>query len=374
MAVRGASPVADPAFFGDYPFLPGAEVVAEGLAASIRGLLEDVVLERARDLGRARIRVALEDPRGTMTIDELARADAGERFLSFQYARLVLGAATSAGPVRRWAVSESKRASARLSSAPLAEVLAVAREVGFGFEEEEGGVAIPLVDYLRLATPIREADFRLSHQEIAAGRVHVGRARAARLLEEGIRRRLSSPLPLDPAVRGFLVEHEAELLREIHERMPPPAARPGLLGGKVVPNAFPPCIRKMRRTLEDGENLSHAGRFALAAFLHRVGADEETIVDAFRGAPDFDEGITRYQVDHITHRNAGEGYTPPECETLRSHGLCCRDGDPAAPNPEDRGRDERCFDPKMRHPLTYYEWRSGLRLPPTGPGEAPDRP
>ena len=127
----------------------------------------------------------------------------------------------------------------------------------------------------------------------------------------------------------------------------------------------------MQRMLQAGENLSHSGRFALAAFLHKTGASFDTIVDNYRGAPDFDESITRYQVEHITHRNGGEGYTPPECDTLRTHGLCFREGDPGAPNLPDRVRDERCFDPKLRHPLTYYRWRGGtVRAMPEEPGPA----
>jgi len=116
----------------------------------------------------------------------------------------------------------------------------------------------------------------------------------------------------------------------------------------------------MRRTLERGENLSHAGRFCLAAFLHRTGATFETIVDAYRGAPDFDESVTRYQVEHITTRDGGRGYEPPECDTLRSHGLCARDGDPDGPSPADRERDPVCYEPTLRHPLQYYRRKGGV--------------
>ncbi|EQD37147.1 DNA primase, large subunit, partial [mine drainage metagenome] len=110
-------------------------------------------------------------------------------------------------------------------------------------------------------------------------------ARAARLLEEAIRRALADPVPLQEAVVQFVREREAELFGTLATRMPLPTARPGGPAGQLLPDRFPPCIRKMRRTLQAGENLSHAGRFALAAFLHRAGADPETIVDAYRGAP-----------------------------------------------------------------------------------------
>ena len=108
-------------------------------------------------------------------------------------------------------------------------------------------------------------------------------------------------------------------------------------------------------------------------------------MDAYRGAPDFDESVTRYQVEHITKRNGGVGYEPPECDTLRSHGLCARDGDPDASLPADRGRDPICFEPTLRHPLQYYRRRGGTVVTPsddgaTGPttpatsdGRAPER-
>jgi DNA primase large subunit len=374
MAVRGPPSVADEAFFADYPFLPGAERLAQDLAPSIRVLLEDPTLERARELGRARIRAALEDPRGTVGVDELARADAAERFLSFQYARVLLGAAASPAPVRRWAVSESKRASARLELAEPERLLSVAHRLGWEFGLDAGAVAVPVADYVRLATPIREGDFRLSRQRVASGQVLVVPARAARLMEEGIRRTLSVAVELDPSVLEHLRRTEGEFLTEVDRRMPPPQARRSLAGTSLRPEAFPPCIRKMRRTLQEGENLSHAGRFALAAFLHRIGAEPDTIVDSFRGAPDFDEGITRYQVEHITQRDEGRGYDPPECETLRAHGLCGREGDPTSPTPVDRLRDPLCFEPFLKHPLRYYEIRSGApsrAVAAEAPGRSP---
>jgi DNA primase large subunit len=219
-----------------------------------------------------------------------------------------------------------------------------------------------LTDYLRLSAAFREADFRLARQDVDHGRVTVESVRAARLLQEAIRRQLAVPLPLTAEVVALVREREAELLETVAARMPQPVARTGSAGARLSPERFPPCIRRMQRNLERGENLSHAGRFCLAAFLHRAGADAETIVDAFRGAPDFDESITRYQVEHITSRGGGEGYEPPECDTLRTHGLCARDGDPDAKDPADRRRDELCFRPTLMHPLQYYRIRGGATV------------
>jgi len=360
MAVRGsATRIGDTALFADYPFLPGAEALLGTEPPSVRALLEEPAYERARMIGRARVLAAQDDPRGTSGVEELARAPPEVRYLSFLFARLVLSAAPTAGALRRWAVAEAKRGHERLRSVAPADLEEVAHRLGYLLRAEANRVAVPVADYVRLATPIREAEFRLATQALSAGRVVVGPTRASRLLEEAVRRALATPLALSPEVVRTVREREGELLDEVARRLPSPTARPGGPTGPLRRERFPPCIRKMQRILERGDNLSHAGRFCFAAFLHRAGASFETIVDAYRGAPDFDESVTRYQVEHITSRDGGRGYEPPECDTLRSHGLCARDGDPDSPSPTDRAPDAICFEPTLRHPLQYYRRRGG---------------
>jgi DNA primase large subunit len=359
MAVRGAPSVDGRALLADYPFLPGAEALIAELAPSIGGLLRDDSYLRSREIGRARIRAAVDDPTGASGVEELSVLSVEERFLSFYYARLVLSAARTRAPLRRWAVAESKEATGRLAAADLDTILEVARTLEWPLEPEGGEVTLRLPDYLQLATAIREADFRLVHQAVAHGTVRVSPARAVRLLQEGIRRELSEPVELSEDARSAISSAESELLAEVEARMPTPVARVGPGVATLRPEIFPPCIRAMRRMLQEGENLSHAGRFALAAFLHRVGADFETIVDTYRGAPDFDESVTRYQVEHITQRDGGRGYSPSECATLVSHGLCFKDGDRGSKVAAEQLADPLCHEPFLRHPLQYYRIRGG---------------
>jgi len=383
MAIRQSSAARDERrLLASYPFLPGAESLLGDENVSVRALLEEPSYERARSIGRARVLAAADDPRALRDIAELDAAEPEVRYLSLLFDRIVLAAAPSPAALRRWAVAEAKRAHARLSEVPVEELVEVADRLGFPLEARPGDrVAFRLVDYLRLAVPIREADYRLARQDVEHGWVVVGRVRGARVLQEAVRVRLGIPVPLADDVRSRVRDREGELLADLARRLPAPVARANASSGTLRPELFPPCIRKMRRTLEAGENLSHAGRFALAAFLHRAGADFETIVDAYRGAPDFDESVTRYQVEHITHRDGGIGYEPPECDTLRSHGLCFRDGDPTAVDPRDRASDPRCHEPWLRHPLQYYRTRGGTVAErgggdggpaPTSPGGARD--
>jgi DNA primase large subunit len=360
MAVRRSSaPIDDRSLYAEYPFLPGADSLLAGERVSVRALLEETAYDAARSLGRARILAAADDPRGARDLEELARAEPDVRFLSFQFARIVLSSAPVPTTLRRWAVAEAKRSYARLAHVPADELVEVARRLGYSMQASDGSVEFPLVDYLKLSVPIRESEFRLASQAVRRGTVTVGSVRAARLLQEAVRRALAVPVPLADDVVQRIREREADLLDEVARRMPAPVARPGVPSGGLKAAAFPPCIRKMQRMLQQGENLSHSGRFCLAAFLHRAGADFETIVDAYRGAPDFDESITRYQVEHITLKDGGRGYEPPECDTLRSHGLCVREGDPTAPETRDRARDALCFEEYLRHPLQYYRIKGG---------------
>jgi len=90
-----------------------------------------------------------------------------------------------------------------------------------------------------------------------------------------------------------------------------------------VSSNLPPCIEKLIQDLQHGENLPHFARFALAAFLVNAGWSVDQIVDLFRNAPDFDEKVTRYQVEHIAgKRGGGRRYVPPACERMRQEGLC----------------------------------------------------
>ncbi|MCI4348749.1 MAG: hypothetical protein L3J93_00810 [Thermoplasmata archaeon] len=354
MAVHRTPPVDERGLYGEFPFLPGAEALIDELAPSIGGLFRETALDPARAAGRARVRSALENPSGGLRVPELAALAGDERFLSFQFARLVLSASPTRAPIRRWAVAEAKAAGDRLHAVQDHLLGEVAHRLGHDITLEGEEVLIPLPTYLRLATPIREGEFRLSRQALRRGEVRLDRGRAIRLLEEGVRITLTNPVELDEGVRATIEEREGEFLREIAQRVPAPPARAGPGLGALRPVSFPPCIRLMRRTLENGENLSHSGRFALAAFLHRAGADFDGIVDAYRGAPDFDESITRYQVDHITKKEEGRGYEPPDCATLRSHGLCARDGDVTARDPMDRRRDPLCFEAWLKNPMQYY--------------------
>jgi DNA primase large subunit len=69
----------------------------------------------------------------------------------------------------------------------------------------------------------------------------------------------------------------------------------------------------------------------------------EGLNDMFKTFSDYNERLTRYQIEHIAgERGSGTKYTCPQCSVLQTHGVC-------------KNRDEFCR--RIYHPLGYYKKR-----------------
>jgi len=91
----------------------------------------------------------------------------------------------------------------------------------------------------------------------------------------------------------------------------------------VVTTEHPPCIKHAIEVLEKGENLSHSGRFMLGTFLLGRGQTVDQIAPLFKNAPDYNEKVTMYQLNHLSGNfGSGTQYVCPSCEKLKSQDLC----------------------------------------------------
>ncbi len=377
MAIRGTPTLIH---YARHPYLPGAEdLLGPAGSPSIRDLVVSPVYEEVRRRARESLEHALGSPAVPRSVSETDDSDPTTAFLAFQYSQLLLSVPSIPPALfRRWCLSIAKSAWGTLVNStdtsdarfPAGELAFVAGSLGISLEETaDGGVRISVPSYIHMAAQIRESPYRLIRQRLdGEGNVLVLRRRAARLLQEAIRLYLLSlpRITLQPAVTKLFEQEEGEFLEELARRTP--------AGGDTAPGVFnpaflPPCILEMKAVMERGENLSHFGRFTLAAFLHRLGASTDYMVECYRGAPDFDEEVTRYQLEHITSHDDGKGYTPPECATIVTNGLCFKERDPT----------RMCLDPELKRPMSYYVRRGKLgrseRAPgATGPVEAGDLP
>jgi DNA primase large subunit len=86
---------------------------------------------------------------------------------------------------------------------------------------------------------------------------------------------------------------------------------------------YPPCIEHALDVMNKGENLSHSARLMLATYMLEIGKSVDEVAALFHNAPDYNEKVTRYQVEHLAGiRGSHVKYSVPSCEKLRNENLC----------------------------------------------------
>jgi len=245
-----------------------------------------------------------------------------EELAIYAGARMIVSVTNNRYLINRYAVAEAKRASDYLSSdeSRHPEYLEmVSAEFGVKFTQagKGKGFLVPLPAYLSF-TP-RSFDYKLTNRQVAAGLVSVTRHERVRILEEAVRKRIEASLPIRAEFPAEVKEGGARMLSLIPKLE--------IAAVKVGQENYPPCIKKLTEDLSLNINLPHSARLALAIYLVNAGAPAEKVVEYFRGAPDFSEKTTRYQVGYIR----GKKYSMPSCSTMDSYGICiadCRCGTP----------------------------------------------
>jgi DNA primase large subunit len=329
-----------------YPFLKESAKLLRDKDITLDKLISSVAYERARYQGKERVMEALEN----RMIDDHPMAseiDATLELLSYPVARMIVSAVADPAFVKRYAIAEAKKANERLKLEDASFLMRVAQELGLSVAQEDGSFAVDFTDFLRFSAVMRDRSWKLVNQRVVNGQVLVAKHRLVRLIEQMITDKISSELPLevnDEILSTFAPEIDvirAELAREQEERKVKDMGRLSIV-------RFPPCMKKLLKMMQSGENVPHSGRFALVAFLHTLGMDSQDILQIFSSAPDFDEGKASYQIKHIIGETSGTEYTPPECSTMKSYGICF---DP----------DDLCA--RIHHPLNYYRVK-GRRFRP----------
>jgi len=248
---------------------------------------------------------------------------------------------------RRFALAEAKRAYQLLRD-ELPEKLLQVSIGSFGWDaklvdrdvgDSHFEFALHFEDYVRNSARIRDLRWKLVNRVLTEGYALLPREDFARLLEEEVQARVLDRTSItELAVPPELEKHVDPLRSMIRARSQYLAADE--MPRAVMSAAMPPCMRNLLSLLQTSKHISHMGRFAMAAFLLNIGTSEEELLKMFKSFTDFEERIARYQVEHIAgKRGSRRKYTAPNCNTMRTHGLCV--------NP-----DELCA--TITHPLTYY--------------------
>ncbi len=336
----------DLATLAKFPFLHEAAAHIRAEKITLEDLLTEAAYERARNLGKARVIEALEKgpPTERVAIDT---ADRLAQLLAYPVARILVSANADHYLIRRFALREAMAAEIRLETESDNFVLHVAAQLGLDLRREDGDFRLHFTDFLRYTNTMREPPWKLINQQLDAGYIHLRRAKVLRVLRNAIERHIEEGLPLD--VNDTIETAFRRDLAEIHGLLEAKKATFKADDiGKVSITRFPPCMYNLLAQIQNHENVPHMGRFAIVSFLHHIGLGNEEIFRVFGDVPDFAADITKYQIDHITGTTSATEYTPPECSTMKSYGIC-------------PGPDRLCL--YIKHPLSYYRIKGRERRP-----------
>ena len=349
----------DSLHFAKYPFLKDAAEYLKDQGVTLEELLAHDVYRPARTRGKLRVIDALED--GVIHLRPMGSpVERLEEVLSYPMARMFVSCVGDRFLVRRYALAEGVAMCERLEKEELEIVEDVAYQLGVRSSTDGDDLRMHFSDYLRFTSRMRSKEWKLVNTEVKNGRVTLTQTKFAMVLQQALQDRIEAELPLP--VNDTIVKALGEDLRELKDRTA--VKRDQFKAndfGKVSVENFPPCMKHLIGMSQAGENMPHSGRFSLVAFLHSIGLSSDDILALFATSPDFDVSKTKYQVDHITGETSGTEYTPPECSTMKSYGICF--------NPDNLCNSRY----PIKHPLNYYRIKNNPRkpAPKKGPKAAP---
>src|SRR3990170_6013015 len=327
--------------FARFPFLTGALKYVEALDFKLEELFYERAFEQIRMRGKERVVESIGE--GISRPDFNDGIGAQKELLSYPVARILVSCINDGYLIKRYALAEAKSASEQIKKLPDDALKELAHEFNMAAEIKERAYVMHFTDYIRYASAIHEHQWKLVNRKMNHGRVHLTKEEISRLIEEAVRKRIESGLPLD-VPQDICTSLEGHI-GEIRESLSARKSRFNIEELKeIMPDCFPPCMKYALANAQSGINLSHSMRFALTSFLLNIGMSADRIIELFKVSPDFDEEKTRYQVQHI-HGSTGTVYTSPSCSTMITYGNCY-------------GKEPLCE--RISHPLSYYRKKAWI--------------
>jgi len=306
------------------------------------------------------------------------RIDEEVELLSYPVARFMVAAVGDPNLIKWFSHHEGERAHFLLQKEETAKVLGIGEELGlpareyppgqrpaigaratvrkgfravnFAMEAENRDYWVRFSGYLPPKRNISGSEWDLINQTLIKGYVKLNRRSYIRILQELVKSKVEDglyrkmELPRNPRLAEMVLGLKKKV--EGRKRRYSPTEL-----GRMTITRLPPCMRQILGMSQAGENLPHHARFALVTFLNAIGMSSEEIFKVFTGAPDFKEDIVRYQVGHITGATSATSYSPPNCDTMKTGGICF--------NP-----DSLCEKEWLTNPIKYYRTKGKRRKAP----------
>lgn len=247
-----------------------------------------------------------------------------------------------------------------------AELKNLANSLNLNLRFEDNNFSISLFDFLSADVPTPES---LRYQSLEEGRVYLEKEALQKFLAYRMKTDFLNSFPKRDLVPKYfqayaktlqaidysayqlgLTRKEAfEILKEQPESLKELVMKPSLLDsvlqrlsnkpsmkGRIrkefrpaggfgvvsLKGPFPPCVQAVLHDLEQGVRVPHEQRFFIASYLGALGFNAEEIVPLFKNTPNFDEAVSKYQVEYILKNK----YKPFDCEKVDNMlgGICHR--------------------------------------------------
>jgi len=310
-----------------YPFLADAGQYLKDKGFSLEQFGTDPDLKQLIDKAYDRILVAADGKiyNSDLDGDHVSKEAALPReVFSFLLAIVLLKLSGMHTLIKRFALAEARRAEKYLEK-DLANIsdetkkeLAI-RVIGDLFsvqvEKLNDYFVISVSDYLKHSINFHEREWKLINRRVENGQVFLSPHETVRLIRKELGTYINSKIinaKTPTMIPGF--EDSVNKLVLLSKKF---------TTYTVTTGEYPPCIKHAIDILEKGENLPHSGRFMLAAFLLSKGQTVQQIAPLFKNAPDYNERVTLYQLNHLAGTSgSGTQYSCPSCEKLKTQSLC----------------------------------------------------
>jgi len=261
---------------------------------------------------------------GQIYSPDMERLDNDSEILSFIVAIILLKSASTGTLTRRFSLAEARRAEKYLQQdlwvqkdkKNLELPLKIIQELfGIRVSVENDEFVIKIPDYLRRSVHFHEKEWKLVNRRVADGLVYLTAHETVRLIRTELGEYINSK------IQSISIGSIPDSFRQRVQDLILLARR--FSDTTIVSSDYPPCIKHAIGVLERGENLPHSGRFLLATYLLARGQTVDQIAPLFKNAPDYNERVTKYQLEHISGSSGkGTKYQCPSCDKLRSENLC----------------------------------------------------
>ncbi len=196
------------------------------------------------------------------------------------------------------------------------EVMDYVLNVDFEIEYNNDSVLLKIPNYLQITSGIPGVEFKLVNQDVKKGIVSIRKRQFVLLLRYKLENLLLDKINKMKSIDGIEISDFDKYI-ELDKKYTPP-----ILNKTVNSGLQPPCIKFLFSKIDNEHHLTHNERLLISTYMFSKGYNIEWLVDnIFRKLSDWNERITRYQLNYIKEHKI------MNCDKIENQGMCKKSED-----------------------------------------------